>query len=79
MNTDTAGTLGEIFRVVFNLPEGTDVRHFRQGSQAEWDSLAHALLVAAIEDEFGLGIDAADSLDLTSFEAMQSYLEERRG
>ena len=47
----------------------------RQGTEAAWDSLAHVLLVGAIESEFGLQIDASDSLELTSYESIASYLE----
>jgi hypothetical protein len=38
--------------------------------------MAHVSLVAAIEGEFGLTIDAGDSLTLTSYESTRRYLEE---
>jgi len=65
-----------IFRAVFELPESRDVRTVRQVAEPAWDSLAHATLVAAIESEFGINIDIADALELTSFDAARLLVEE---
>ncbi len=67
--------LEEVFRAVLSLPDGADLTTVAQDSEPAWDSLAHALLVAAIESEFSIQIDVADSLALTSFEAVAQYLE----
>lgn len=66
-----------IFRAVFELPESRDVHTVRQVAEPTWDSLAHATLVAAIESEFGINIDIADALELTSFDAARLIVEER--
>jgi acyl carrier protein len=66
-----------IFRAVFEMPESRDVRTVRQVAEPKWDSLAHATLVAAIESEFGINIDIADALELTSFDAARLIVEER--
>ena len=66
-----------IFRAVFELPASRDVRTVRQVAEPRWDSLAHATLVAAIESEFGINIDIADALELTSFDAARLIVEER--
>lgn len=71
--------LQAIFRLVLQLPEQVEVAAIRQPDVPAWDSLAHALLVAAIESEFGLQIDAADSLDLTSYAAAAQYVEDHAG
>ena len=60
--------LEEVFCAVIELPPGTEVREFRAGVTAAWDSLATVSLVAAIESEFGLSLDAGEMLRLTSFE-----------
>ena len=73
----TAARLDDIFRAVLELPAGADVRATRQDAAAAWDSLAHVLLVGAVESEFGLQVDAADSLELTSYEAIARFLEGR--
>ncbi len=66
--------LQEIFRAVFNLPDGADVTGCAQGSTPSWDSMAHVSLIAALEGEFGISIDAGDSLELTSYDAAREYL-----
>lgn len=77
MRDATQTTLDQVFRAVLQLPDDVDVRTVRQVNQKSWDSLAHVSLIAAVESEFGLSIDLADSLELTSFEAFALYLEER--
>jgi acyl carrier protein len=69
--------LEAIFRAVFELPEAQDVSTVRQISEKKWDSLAHAMLVAAIESEFTLSIDIAEALEMTSFEATRLVIAEK--
>lgn len=66
--------LQAIFRGVFDLPADADPTACAQGATDAWDSMAHVSLVAAIEGEFGLSIDAGDSLTLTSYPAARKYL-----
>jgi acyl carrier protein len=77
MRGDTQTTLDAIIRAVLELPADTVVARVRQEATPSWDSLAHAVMVGAIESEFGLQIDAADSLELTSYETIESFLTER--
>ena len=77
MAPETEDRLCAVFRAVFELRDAGDVeRQCRQGDGG-WDSLGHVLLVLALESEFGVSIDAADSLSLTSYDVVRSYLEER--
>jgi acyl carrier protein len=69
--------LQAIFRAVFELPPTRDATAVRQISEKNWDSLAHATLVAAIESEFGLSIDTSDALEMTSFAATKALLVEK--
>jgi acyl carrier protein len=71
----TEPRLEEIFRQVLNLGSGADVTSLSQSEAPEWDSLAHVSLVLAIENEFGVQVDAADAIELTSFDAVARYLE----
>ena len=73
----TEPRLEEIFRYVFKLPQDSDVTGVAQDDVTEWDSLAHASLILALESEFNIQIDPADSMDLTSFESVARYLQER--
>ena len=77
MNAQTTDRLQEIFRAVFELPAGSDVASLRQISTPTWDSLAHVSLVTAIESEFGVSLDAAEQLRMTSYAATAALLEDK--
>ncbi len=77
MITDRDAKLNEIVSAVLELPTGTDVSRVRQLGVESWDSLAHVSLMLAIEGEFGVTIDIADQIALTSVPAIRLYLEER--
>lgn len=70
--------LQAIFRSVFELPDGADVSACAQSNTATWDSMAHVTLVVAIEEEFGIAMDAADSLAITSYDTVRQYLSALR-
>lgn len=69
--------LSDVFRAVLNLDPAADVSSLRQLGTPAWDSLAHVTLVAALESEFGVAVDIEESLELTSYQAVRLYLEER--
>jgi len=77
MTEETEAELQAIVRAALELPPQVDVTRAGQDTVATWDSLAHAMLMVAIESEFGLSIDAADQLRLTSYPAIRDYLAER--
>lgn len=77
MSAEGEAKLSEIFRSVLQLPSDADVSRARQLSIETWDSLAHVSLMLAIEGEFGVSIDIADQIALTSFPAIRLYLGER--
>jgi acyl carrier protein len=79
MTQDNEQKLADVFRAVLRLEQGSDVTGVRQLNTPSWDSLAHVSLVAAVESEFGIAIETADSLTLTSYPAVKLYLEERVG
>jgi acyl carrier protein len=76
MNGSNVEKLQDIFRAVFSLPATCDVTQVRQSSEDRWDSLAHVSLVAAIESEFDIVLDAGDTLRMTSYDATRLLLEE---
>jgi acyl carrier protein len=77
MTADADAKLSEIVRAVLQLPADADISRARQLSVETWDSLAHVSLMIAIESEFGVSIDIADQITLTSVPAIRLYLEER--
>lgn len=77
MNAQTSERLQEIFHAVFELPPNVDVTNLDQSNSPRWDSLDHVSLVTAIESEFGISLDAADQLQMTSYATIARLLEER--
>lgn len=77
MTVQTSNRLQEIFRVVFELPESADVRELSQSNAPRWESLDHVTLVAAIESEFGVTLDAGDQLRMHSYAATCALLQEK--
>jgi acyl carrier protein len=71
--------LQEIFRSVFEFDPSADVTGVRRLTEPKWDSLAHVSLVAGIESEFGIELDTADALAITSFKATELVLQEKLG
>lgn len=77
MSDDQLSSLEEIFRFVFELPDGADPRGVEQSTEEKWDSASHVSLVVALESEFDVEIDAGEALRLTSFQEARSVLEEK--
>jgi acyl carrier protein len=69
--------LQAVFRAVFQLPEASDVRQLSQADCRRWDSLAHVLLVSALESEFRVTFDPADLLSMGSYWDSQALLEKK--
>ena len=77
MTSPTSARLQAIFRAVFEMSDSTDVTTLRQLHTPKWDSLAHVSLVAALESEFGVSLDAADQMRMTSYAATEALLQEK--
>ena len=77
MSPDKGEKLQAIFRLVFQLAPSADVAGVRQLTEANWDSLAHVSLVAALENEFNISIDTSEALQLTSYRAAELLLEQK--
>ncbi len=69
------GRLRSVFRNSLEIPKETPVGDLEYRSSAQWDSLAHMSLVAAIEDEFGVMLDTDEVIDLSSFNRARQILE----
>lgn len=74
---DLDARLQPLFQAVFDLPAGSDITACSPENTPAWDSMAHISLVAALESEFGIAIDAGDSMQLTSYTATREYLQGR--
>lgn len=67
--------LRNVFRNSLEIPNELSVDDLEYRGSAQWDSLAHMSLVAAIEDEFGVMLDTDEVIDLSSFNRAQQILE----
>ncbi len=56
------------------LPLSDITNELTYNSVAQWDSVAHMTLVAAIEDAFDILIETEDVIDLSSFGKAQEIL-----
>lgn len=77
MNPENQTKLIEIFRVILDVDDQFDVQSLRKMTEKRWDSLASTSLVVAIESEFGVRLDTADTDRMTSFAAVRLLLEEK--
>lgn len=66
-------------RDALGLPADADVAGAAYGSTEGWDSVGHLQLVTAIEDAFGITIDADDVVDMSSYGAVRTILATRHG
>lgn len=75
MDSDTQSQLREVLRAVFELGPDFDVTTLAQASHEGWDSLAHTVLMGALESEFAVVVEVGDALDLTSYDAIARFIE----
>jgi acyl carrier protein len=74
MNGSTETKLQAIFRSVFQLPEEQDASGVSRSNQPTWDSIAHVMLVTALESEFDINLDTADALAIESYDSAAKVL-----
>jgi len=77
MDDDISQKLTQIFQLVFELPDNTDMSKIRRINVARWDSLANVTLVTALESEFGIKLDAQDIERLTSYQGTMLLVQEK--
>ena len=64
----------KVFVDSFNISED-QVPNLEYQSVPSWDSIGHMQLIAALEDIFGIMMDADDIVDLSSFEKGKEILK----
>lgn len=67
--------LKRIFANSLGIDESVVHDGLRYAEIAEWDSVAHMTLVAAIEGEFDIMIETEDVIDMSSFEKAQEIVK----
>ena len=76
-NSDAAEKLTEIFRLILELPDGSDVSKIKRVTESSWDSVANVELITAFESEFGVTLGLAEMERLTSYQATLLLLTEK--
>ena len=74
MNTHT---LEEVIADALGIPAASVTDELGYGTIPEWDSLRHVELMLALEEHWGVRIDADLVLDLTSVEAIRNFARRR--
>ncbi|HEX3647860.1 MAG TPA: acyl carrier protein [Pseudonocardiaceae bacterium] len=77
MTDDVRARLRAVFVEALALDGGIDVERLAFRDVPAWDSVGHMALVAAIEDEFGVQLDTAQVIDLSSFTSALDLLADR--
>jgi len=64
-----------ILIIVLELDPNISMEEVDSDNIALWDSMRMLSIVAALENEFGLFIDASDAVNLTSYNNIIKFLE----
>lgn len=67
--------LRQVFNTTLQIDPGLPDASLRYHDTPGWDSLGAVLLIAAIEDEFGVVIGTAASLSVCTFAAADALLQ----
>ena len=70
--------LSTIIRDTLLLDAGTPIDRLSYQSIPEWDSVAHMSLIAAIEEEYGITIEADDIEAMNTVEKIKSVVSKYR-
>lgn len=67
-------TLVAVFVEALSLPPEVEVRGLAYRAIPQWDSVAHMVLVARLEERFDVMLDTDEVLDLSSFTRCREIL-----
>lgn len=70
----TIEDLRGIFRLALDLEDDYEVDELEYRQIEQWDSVAHMVLIAELEDHFNVLLDTDDVIDLSSFEKCRTIL-----
>jgi len=71
---ETQARLIGCFQAVFPELSGEEILQADSGSIRGWDSVAGVTLLAVVEEEFGVSIEADDPEQFSSFQSFLTYL-----
>ena len=65
----------ELICAILEVDDDTDVSGFGRDTTAKWDSLAQVAIINGMEDVFDLEIDLKEYESLSSYGALETYLD----
>ena len=65
----------QVLARVFGVSDGDITDATTPETLAQWDSLAHMMMIVELEREYGVAVDPADALELRSVAAVKEYLQ----
>jgi acyl carrier protein len=77
--TTNAELLDGTLRSALALPAQMDLNTVAYGATDGWDSVGHMQLVLAIEEAFGITLDADDVVAMNTYAAVRRILRDRHG
>jgi acyl carrier protein len=72
-------TFHSVLRSQLMLPPDVDLTTIAYGRTETWDSVAHMQLVLALEEAFGIALDADDVVAMSSYAAATRILRDHHG
>ncbi len=72
--TSAYSSLTQVFRTALDLGDDVDVTALAYGQHEGWDSVGHMVLVAEIEDTYGVLLDTDDVIGLSDYGAAVALL-----
>lgn len=69
-------TIQQVLSDILGVPKETITEHSSMDTVPHWDSLKHMNIVIAIEEEFDIVIPDIDAANITSFQLIQTVVEE---
>lgn len=74
MEMDNSTKYSQVFMATFGL-SAEQLPGLKYQDVAAWDSVGHMSLAAALEEAFGISLEADDIIDFSSFEKGQEILK----
>ncbi len=75
--SDTRQRLISCFQIVFPALTSAEIPAATTASVAAWDSVAGAMLLTVIEEEFGVQVAPDDFTHFSSFHSILDYLQKK--
>jgi acyl carrier protein len=75
--SDEDDRLMRCFASVFSSAAGDEIRTSQFEAISGWDSLKGVMLLAVLDEEFGIQMDVPELLELGSFAAVKEYLSKQ--